>query len=112
MITIKRVSQFLSVAVCAVLVAGAMPAFAEEAPAPDVSPAVLAKVKQALDADPVLKKYDLDVEADHDAVALRGSVSTAFDKERAIKVASSVDGYKKLENVIHLHGVDEPNMGP
>jgi osmotically-inducible protein OsmY len=112
MMTMTQLSKTLSVLACAVSIGIVSPAIAKVSRVQEVNPVVLAEVQQALNADPVLRKYGLEVRADRDAVVLWGSVSTAFDRERAVKVASNVQGYRKLEDVIHLYGVNEPNMGP
>jgi osmotically-inducible protein OsmY len=66
------------------------------APARDDA-AILANVKEALNADPLLKQADITVEANGGAVTLSGSVDTISMRTHAYRVAATAPG---VTNVI------------
>ena len=65
----------------------------------DIDDTVLtAKVKSALLGDQELKSFDIKVETRKDLVLLSGFVDSLVRAERAITIASTVDGVKGVEN--------------
>ena len=60
--------------------------------------AITAKVKAALLADADVKSTDINVETKKGEVQLSGFVSNPQQVDRAVKVASAVDGVKKVDN--------------
>ncbi len=73
------------------------------APSRQIDDAALsASVRQALQRDPVLGGYDIIVDARRGAVTLIGTVASAADRERAARVAGTVDGVEHVENRLEL----------
>ena len=58
--------------------------------------AVTAKVKAAIFAEPGLKSLQIEVETHDAVVTLTGSVDTADMRERAVKIAGSLDGVRQV----------------
>jgi osmotically-inducible protein OsmY len=59
-------------------------------------------VRSALERDPLVDRFAIDVASDHGAVTLRGSVETLFEKQRAETVASGVRGVVEVRNDLQL----------
>ena len=60
--------------------------------------AVTVRIKSALLADPAIKSLKIDVETKDGVVALRGTVPSPANAERAVTVAKGVDGVKSVVN--------------
>ena len=65
---------------------------------------ILTKVKSKFVGEDVLKGSDINVDCDKHIVRLRGTVTTAAAKERAITIAKPTDGVD--------HVIDELTIGP
>lgn len=62
--------------------------------------AITAKVKSALASDDVVKAREINVESFRGTVQLSGFVSTEAEKDRAGRIAKSVEGVKDVDNKI------------
>lgn len=62
--------------------------------------AITAAVKSKFIADPDLKAIDINVETVNGAVALKGTVDTERNRDRATAVAKDVDGVKSVSNAL------------
>jgi osmotically-inducible protein OsmY len=60
--------------------------------------AITAKVKAALLAEKDVKSRDIDVETFQGKVVVKGTVPDRAQADRAVRVASGVDGVKAVEN--------------
>jgi len=58
--------------------------------------AITAKVKAAIFAEPGLKSLQIEVETHDAVVTLSGSVDTADLRERAVKIAGSLNGVRQV----------------
>lgn len=81
----------------------AKPATAASAPvqpsAKQISDAALAaRVKAALDAEPQIHGFAIDVTADNGKVALFGTVHTKARRDKAGQIAKGVSGVKSVDN--------------
>jgi osmotically-inducible protein OsmY len=68
-----------------------------------------ADVKQAIDKDPVLERWEIDVTADNGVVYLNGSVDSYFEKLEAKDVASKTKGVLAVENNLAVLDQDDYN---
>ena len=68
------------------------------APAADENAALAARVLAALRRDPAVGTLGIDVVSADGAVTLFGAAPTAGDREKAAKVAASVDGVRSVMN--------------
>ncbi|MGA9851906.1 MAG: BON domain-containing protein [Gammaproteobacteria bacterium] len=59
---------------------------------------ITTKVKSAIFAEPSLRVLQIDVSTVNDVVTLRGSVDTSQDSDLAVRVASGIDGVKRVDN--------------
>ena len=62
--------------------------------------AVTAKVKTALLADPLVKGLAIEVETSDGVVSLKGRVSGAAERAKAIEIARNVDGVRSVTDVL------------
>ena len=60
------------------------------------------KVRNALERDPYLERFDILVTAENGKVFLRGAVDTYFEKKRATEVASRVKGVVDIYNALNI----------
>jgi hyperosmotically inducible protein len=60
--------------------------------------ALTAKVRSALIAEPGLNSLTIDVEASAGIVTLRGTADTAANRDKAVQLASNVEGVKSVRN--------------
>jgi osmotically-inducible protein OsmY len=69
---------------------------------PNIRPdeAIAEDVRRAIDVDPFLDRYEIDVEVENGLVILDGNVQTWFEKGEAENVASRVAGVVDVENDI------------
>ena len=65
-----------------------------------INSALIDKVKQALAADDRIGKIPIDVDAEGTIVRLRSDKTNSDDRERAVRVASSVDGVTQVEDLM------------
>ena len=73
---------------------------------------VVSQVKNALDSDPMLKKYDLNVSTSRsDNIRLSGTVLWGADKEEASRVAQQVCGAGRISNNIGISDVTDGFVG-
>lgn len=77
-------------------------AAAQTRPARADDAAIIAAVKAALQQDELLTNAAIDVTADNGTVTLRGQVRDAFAYNRAISVASRVQGVKRPVRAVEL----------
>ncbi|MHB1689839.1 MAG: BON domain-containing protein [Thiomonas sp.] len=59
---------------------------------------ITAKVKAMLMKDEMLKSLDIHVDTKQDVVTLSGTVKNMKDSERAVRIASAVEGVKMVKN--------------
>lgn len=62
--------------------------------------AITAKVKSALASDEIVKARQINVESFRGTVQLSGFVNTSAEKERAGRIAATVEGVKEVKNNI------------
>ncbi|MDF3057144.1 MAG: transport-associated protein [Rariglobus sp.] len=62
--------------------------------------AITAKVKSALTSDDVVKAREINVDTFRGTVSLSGFVSTSAEKERAERIAASIEGVREVKNNI------------
>ena len=60
------------------------------------------KVREAILADPQLQSQHIDVEAEDSAVTLSGTVDSPALRERAVQLASSVDGVVQVQEKLEV----------
>jgi osmotically-inducible protein OsmY len=60
------------------------------------------KVREAILADPQLQSQHIDVEAEDSAVTLTGTVDSPALRERAVQLASSVDGVVQVQEKLEV----------
>ena len=65
---------------------------------------ITASVKTRLVADDQVKAFDIDVDTYDGVVTLNGHVETEVLKDRAIKIASGVDGVKSVASNLQILG--------
>jgi osmotically-inducible protein OsmY len=65
-----------------------------------INTALIDKVKRALAADERVGKIPFDVDAEGGIVRLKSDQTNSDDRERAVKVASSVDGVTQVEDLM------------
>jgi osmotically-inducible protein OsmY len=61
---------------------------------------VVAAVKRALAADPLIGKIPIEVESDRGNVSLMSDQTTKEDRTRAVAISSTVDGVKRVEDLM------------
>jgi hyperosmotically inducible protein len=66
--------------------------------------AITTKVKAKLLEDQRLKGFGIDVDTHQGEVTLTGGVDTAESKSRASQLARSVDGVKRINNMLKVAG--------
>lgn len=59
-------------------------------------------ISESLVRDPYVERYEIDIDAEHGVVYLKGEVDTYFDKYHAEDVASRVPGVVAIENKISV----------
>jgi osmotically-inducible protein OsmY len=59
-------------------------------------------VREAILADPQLQSQHIDVEAEDSAVTLTGTVDSPALRERAVQLASSVDGVVQVQEKLEV----------
>lgn len=57
---------------------------------------ITSTVKSELNKDPILKKYNLDVETKNHIVQLKGQVDTEKQAEKSVAIASSIEGVRDV----------------
>jgi osmotically-inducible protein OsmY len=65
-----------------------------------INTALIDKVKEALAADDRVGKIPFDVDAEGGIVRLKSNQTNSGDRERAVQVASSVDGVTQVEDLM------------
>ncbi len=65
-----------------------------------INSALIDKVKQALAADERIGHIPIDVDAEGGIVRLKSDQTNSDDRERAVRVASSVDGVTQVEDLM------------
>ena len=64
--------------------------------------ALAVAVRRRFNDDALLSQYDLRIEAHNGRVTLRGTVGSYSARDRAVSVASSVDGVDGVSNLIRV----------
>ena len=60
--------------------------------------ALIAKIKAAIFAEPGLKALQINVDTAQGVVTLSGSVDSMVSSDKAVALASAVDGVKSVDN--------------
>ena len=132
MVTTKRMTNILTAAAFAAVLA-ASPAFAATAPSTPSAPpapnplvmapsaetavkpkadmaikqiddaAITVKVKEALAADPELKALEIKAETNKGEVHLTGKVNTKEEEEKALSLTKKVEGVKSVKSSLTLN---------
>lgn len=63
---------------------------------------LIAKVKTALLNDPVVGRRRIDVQVNRYDVILTGRVATAEERDRAVQIASAVDGVQSVKSQLEI----------
>lgn len=70
--------------------------------------AIAADVHQALERDPYLERYGIDIEVVDGVVYLMGTVDSYFEKSQAQKVISGIKGVERIENDLLVEDIHQP----
>ncbi|ANI30838.1 periplasmic protein [Yersinia entomophaga] len=73
--------------------------------------ATTAKVKSALVEDKTIKSGDISVKTENGVVVLSGFVSSQAEAERAVAVASKVEGVKSVSDKLHVKDQKTQSVG-
>jgi hyperosmotically inducible protein len=73
-----------------------------EAPKPDPDAELAAKVKSAFAGDADLKMLPIDIRASNGAVTLYGTAENAKLRDKAVRIASGVEGVRSVNNNVQI----------